>query len=100
MYIVIKHTYICKVYRNVFFKNKKLGMHFGQIWLKCFVPGALPGLLLGGFIHQLCAAILAPAHYPFLVIESMFPYFITPIKDLPQRNILTSPSIVFTVLPL
>lgn len=51
MYIVITHTYICKVYRYVFSGPLfKLGMHFGQVWLKCFVLRALPGLL-DGFIH-------------------------------------------------
>lgn len=42
-------------------------MHFGQVWLKCFVPGALPGLLLGGFICQPCATILATPPTPPLL---------------------------------
>lgn len=64
------------------------------VWLKCFAPSAVPGLLSGGFNRQPWPAISAHLQ-PH---DQCFPYFITN-GGFTTDNPLSSPKIPFTVLP-
>lgn len=74
----------------------RLGINMGRVWLtQLFCPGALPGLLLGGFI---CYPLKAPPSWllpcPYMVMWSVpAPIHVVtwPITDLPHRQPLNLP---------